>query len=255
MAKAFEHRHPNFINAFYGDGPAGAGKTFIYEKITHYVRPTGRIVLIVAVSGIAALLLPGGRTAHSRFRLPVPLPLEGARANIAANSNTAKLLRETALLIWDEAPNAPRAAFGAVNRCLQDVLQDLPNRDKRQPFGGLPVLLGGDFRQIPPVLRRVDINEFPAHTLKACDWWVLDRHVKRYKLVRNKRAEADPEYAAMILQIGDGEFDQDRRRATTTEPGATDTPQAAISLPDKFLAKQHDDLAELIDWTYGDWME
>ena len=134
------------------------------------------------------------------------------------------------------------------------MLQDLPNRDKRQPFGGLHVLLGGDFRQIPPVLRRVDINEFPAHTLKACDWWVLDRHVKRYKLVRNKRAEADPEYAAMILQIGDGEFDQDRRRATTSEPGATDTPQAAISLPDKFLAKQQDDLAELIDWTYGDWM-
>ena len=29
----------------------------------------------VAMSGVAALLLPGGSTAHSRFRLPVPLPI------------------------------------------------------------------------------------------------------------------------------------------------------------------------------------
>merc|ERR1712016_426718 len=151
----------------------------------HYLRSKGLIVLIVAVSGIAALLLPGGRTAHSRFRLPMPLPLEGATANIGANSATAELLRQTALIIWDEAPNAPRATVEAVSRCLQDVLQDLPNRSKQQPFGGMPVLLGGDFRQIPPVLRRVDVHEFLAHTLKACDWWALDKNIKRYKLVRN----------------------------------------------------------------------
>ena len=178
---------PSFKNVFYVNGPAGTGKTFLYTKLIHYFRSQGLIVLIVAVSGIAALLLPGGRTAHSRFRLQVPLPLEGAAANISANSGTAKLLRMTSLLIWDEAPNAPRAAFEAVSRCLQDVLQDLPNRCKRQPFGGMPVLLGGDFRQIPPVLRRVDIREFPAHTLKACDWWAPGAHLQRYKLIRNKQ--------------------------------------------------------------------
>ena len=208
------------------------------------------MLLIVAVAGIAALLLPGGRTAHSRFRLQVPLPLEGASANIKANSNTAKLLRLTSLLIWDEAPNTPRAAFGAVSRCLQDVLQDLPNHNKRQPFGGLPVLLGGDFRQIPPVLRRVDIHEFPAHTLKACDWWISGEHLQRYKLVQNKRAEEDPEFAEMILQIGDGHFDQKgKEHATTGEPDATNAPQAAVTLPGKFLMNPNDKLPELIHWT------
>ena len=148
VVESVVNHSPSFKNVFYVDGPAGSGKTFLYRKLIHYLRSKGLIVLIVAVSGIAALLLPGGRTVHSRFRLPVPLPLEGATANITANSGTAQLLRITSLLIWDEAPNAPRAAFDAVSRCLQDVLQDLPNRSKRQPFGGLPVLFGGDFRQI-----------------------------------------------------------------------------------------------------------
>ena len=69
-------------NVVFVDGPAGTGKTFLYRKVLHYVRMSGRIALAVAFSGIAALLLPGGRTAHSRFRLPVPLPTEGCCCNI-----------------------------------------------------------------------------------------------------------------------------------------------------------------------------
>ena len=92
VVKSVESRSPSFKNVFYADGPAGSGKTFLYRKLIHYLRAKGHIVLIVAVSGIAALLLPGGRTAHSRFRLQVPLPLEGGAANIKANSNAAKLL-------------------------------------------------------------------------------------------------------------------------------------------------------------------
>ena len=80
-------------NVFYVGGPAGTGKTFLYTKLARYFRSNAQIVLVVAASGIAALLLLGGRTTHSRCRLPVPLPLEGAAANVAANSATAELLR------------------------------------------------------------------------------------------------------------------------------------------------------------------
>jgi len=37
------------------------------------LRSKGQIVLTVASSGIAALLIPGGRTAHSRFAIPINL--------------------------------------------------------------------------------------------------------------------------------------------------------------------------------------
>lgn len=53
------------------DGRAGTGKTFLYNLILAYVRSQGQVALAVATSGVAALLLDGGRTAHSRFRLPL----------------------------------------------------------------------------------------------------------------------------------------------------------------------------------------
>jgi ATPase involved in DNA replication initiation len=61
-------------NVVYVDGPAGSGKTHLYRNILHSVRRLGGIALAMAMSGIAALLLPGGRTVHSWCRLPVPTP-------------------------------------------------------------------------------------------------------------------------------------------------------------------------------------
>ena len=90
---------PTLANVDYVDVSAGTGKTFLYAKLLHYVRMTGRIALAVAMFGIAALLLLGGRTAHSRFRLPVQVPLEGCKANIKAQSIQAQLLRDAALLL------------------------------------------------------------------------------------------------------------------------------------------------------------
>jgi hypothetical protein len=71
--------HPNGFPAdeplrgrvFFVDGPAGTGKTFVYRMLLASVRSRGGIALAVASSGIAALLLPGGRTAHSRLKLPL----------------------------------------------------------------------------------------------------------------------------------------------------------------------------------------
>jgi DNA replication protein DnaC len=49
------------------NGHGGTGKTFLYNVICSKLRSDGAIVLCIASSGIAALLLPGGCTAHSMF--------------------------------------------------------------------------------------------------------------------------------------------------------------------------------------------
>ena len=49
----------------------GTGKTFIWRAMCAALRSQGEIILAVALSGIAALLIPGGRTAHSRFCIPL----------------------------------------------------------------------------------------------------------------------------------------------------------------------------------------
>ena len=56
---------------FFLNGSGGTGKTYVYRMLISWLRSKERIVLPVTSSGIAALLLPGGRTAHSRFKIPL----------------------------------------------------------------------------------------------------------------------------------------------------------------------------------------
>ncbi|GJR98999.1 ATP-dependent DNA helicase PIF1-like protein [Tanacetum coccineum] len=56
---------------FFLYGYGGTGKTFIWKTLSAALRSKGEIVLNVASSGIATLLLSGGRTAHSRFAIPI----------------------------------------------------------------------------------------------------------------------------------------------------------------------------------------
>ncbi|CAN7057256.1 unnamed protein product, partial [Brassica rapa subsp. trilocularis] len=61
-----ESTQEDYGKLFFVYGAGGTGKTFLYQTIISRLRSEKKIVLPVASSGIAALLLPGGRTAHSR---------------------------------------------------------------------------------------------------------------------------------------------------------------------------------------------
>jgi hypothetical protein len=58
---------------FFVDGPGGTGKTFLYRALLATVREQGKIALATATSGVAASIIPGGRTAHSRFKIPLQI--------------------------------------------------------------------------------------------------------------------------------------------------------------------------------------
>ncbi|GJV30633.1 ATP-dependent DNA helicase PIF1-like protein [Tanacetum coccineum] len=94
------------------------------------------IVLAVASSGIASLLLPGGRTAHSRFVIPLEL-MENSTCGIKQNMHLAELMQEVQLIIWDEAPMTQRYAFEALDKTLRYILgyknsPDYPKSKKDQ---------------------------------------------------------------------------------------------------------------------------
>lgn len=74
---ALEPGHNPEQRAFFVDGPGGTGKTFLYDTLLAAVRGRGLVAEAVASSGVAALLLRGGATAHMRFKIPI---------NLAANS-------------------------------------------------------------------------------------------------------------------------------------------------------------------------
>jgi hypothetical protein len=106
------------VNSFFLDSPGGCGKTFTLNHLLATVRAQGRIALSVASSGIAALLLDGGSTAHSRFKIPLE-PNASSTCTIPAQSDSADLIRRAALINWDEAPMTHRYAFEALDRTLR----------------------------------------------------------------------------------------------------------------------------------------
>nr|GEY79571.1 helitron helicase-like domain-containing protein [Tanacetum cinerariifolium] len=81
----------------------------------------GKIALAVASSSIASLLLPSGRTAHSRFKLPLELT-EESLCRITKNTQLGKLLADTDLIIQDEAPMNDRRCSEALVRSLKDIV-------------------------------------------------------------------------------------------------------------------------------------
>nr|GEU70495.1 ATP-dependent DNA helicase PIF1-like [Tanacetum cinerariifolium] len=81
----------------------GTGKTYLYKTMTATLRSKGKIVLNIASSGIAALLLDRGRTAHSRFVIPINV-VKDSMCSISTDNDLADLLHKTKLITWDEAP-------------------------------------------------------------------------------------------------------------------------------------------------------
>ena len=166
---------------FFLNAPGGYGKTFLIEALLSIVRGMGKIALAVASSGIAAELLEGGCTAHSCFKIPIPVN-ESSVCSISLQSNEAKLLREASLIIWDEIMMAHCYQVDCVDRSLKDITKI----DK--PFGGIPTVFSGDPRQILPVVH----HDNQALIVKACvQSSSLWSHVKQIKLKTNIRVNKE----------------------------------------------------------------
>jgi hypothetical protein len=130
---------------FFLHGPGGTGKTYVYNTLCYALRAKGIIVLCVASSGIAALILMGGRTFHSSLRIPIAVN-EDSFCNIKKGSLEAELIQKTSLLIHDEVIMQHRHCQEAFDRTCRDICQC------DNIFGGLTMVFGGDFQQILPVM-------------------------------------------------------------------------------------------------------
>ena len=127
--------------------PGGFGKTFVFQVLAAKIRSEDGIVLNVATTGLAAQNLIGGRTAHSRFKIPIPIQ-EDSTCSIKAQSDIAKLLRENKLIVLDEIFSCHRYNVEAVDRTLRDIIQI------DELFGSKVVCLAEDPRQTLPIVKR-----------------------------------------------------------------------------------------------------
>ncbi|ONM33246.1 hypothetical protein ZEAMMB73_Zm00001d041563 [Zea mays] len=180
---------------FFVDGPGGIGKTYLYKALLAALRSQDKIAVATATSGVAASIMPGGRTAHSRFKIPLTID-DGAVCSFTKQSGTAKLLQKASLIIWDEASMAKRQAIEALDNSMRDIMGRTG-----VPFGGKTIVFGGDFRQVLPVVRKGSRAQIVAASLRSSYLWESMCHLK---LVRNMRAQSDPWFVEYLLRVGGG---------------------------------------------------
>ncbi|KAJ4772293.1 ATP-dependent DNA helicase PIF1 [Rhynchospora pubera] len=195
---------------FFVYGHGGTCKTYLWRAITAVVRSQGKIVLTVAFSGLSSLLLQGGVTAYSRFKIPLKLR-EGSTCDIKKNTNLARLLKETSLIIWDEAPMSNKICFEALDRSMRDILGEDNESNRDKPFGGVTVVLGGDYRQTLPVVPHGTRFETVAASIANSYLWSSCRLLRLTINMRLLTYNGPPsdrqtisEFASWLLSVGDG---------------------------------------------------
>lgn len=235
---------------FFVYGSGGTGKTYLWNTIIASIRSQAKIVLSVASSGIASLLLPGGRTSHSRFRIPIDLDNESC-CGIDVTSDLAELIRQSELIIWDEAPLQHRHAFEAVDRTLRDVCRQ--NRAGNQVFGGKVVVLGGDFRQILPVIPKASRSEIVSSAVNKsraiwdqCKVFILSTNMRlRDPTMDPSDMNQIMNFNKWLLDMGDGKLPA---IALDQEDEAT-----WITIPDDLLIPINEDpIGAIVQNTFPD---
>lgn len=221
---------------FFLDAPGGTGKTFVINLLLAKVRQHQQIALAVASSGIAATLLPGGRTAHAAFKLPLNLATnENATCNISKGTGMAEVLRRCRMIVWDECTMSHKAALEALDRTLQDI------RGNKRIMGGATLVLAGDFRQTLPVIPRGTRADELKACLKSSYLW---RNVRKFHLSTNMRAhlhgdQLSGQFANNLLQLGNGKIKLDAQGSIDMGPISI-----KVSSVDELKAKVFPNLSE-----------
>ncbi|HSW92879.1 MAG TPA: AAA family ATPase [Gammaproteobacteria bacterium] len=155
-------------------GAAGAGKTYLLNKYITYLKENNVYVAVTASTGIAATHLQG-TTIHSWSGIGVKDDLtQKDLEKLLTAGRVRQNYKKTKVLIIDEISMLHKHQLDSVDTIARFILQS----DK--PFGGIQVVLCGDFFQLPPISRESITNEkhfaFESDVWKRGDFQVCYLH-------------------------------------------------------------------------------
>ena len=128
-------------------GAAGSGKTFLVNRFVRHCHEHGIGIAITASTGIAATHI-GGMTIHSWSGLGVRESLtDDDIDDIISREYLVKRYAKTSVLVIDEISMLSGGFLSNLDRLLRSARVSL------LPFGGMQIVLVGDFFQLPPVSR------------------------------------------------------------------------------------------------------
>ncbi|MAC83647.1 MAG: helicase [Arcobacter sp.] len=146
-------------------GSAGTGKTHILNEFVLYLKSRKIIPTIVAPTGIAASHL-NGQTIHSYFSLGIRDSIdESFISNLLDKKYLQTRFKKLKILIIDEISMVSPNIFSSIDKILKAFKQS------NKPFGGIQVILSGDFFQLPPISKNIDGKRF---AWQSPSWKELD---------------------------------------------------------------------------------
>jgi ATP-dependent DNA helicase PIF1 len=131
----------------YITGPGGTGKTYIINEVVKLLKQSRKKVGVTALTGIAATLL-NANTLHSFLGIGLgDKSVEALTAIIKTRSLLLKRWKELDVLIIDEISMLSPILFDKLNLIAKAV------RENDKPFGGIQLILSGDFLQLPCIVK------------------------------------------------------------------------------------------------------
>ncbi|XP_066914113.1 ATP-dependent DNA helicase pif1-like [Clytia hemisphaerica] len=191
---------PNPFRLFLTGG-AGVGKSFLVRTLTEQMKKILKepgqnnekepSVFVTASTGKAATNVDG-TTLHSAFKLPIYGKGKHFKKLSGDNMHNLRLkFKHLKILLIDEISMIGEKSFKDLNQRLQEIKEN-----NTESFGGISILLIGDFFQLPP------IKQDSIYEPKPFDYtW---EEFKLYELDEIVRQSGDPEFAALLNRLREG---------------------------------------------------
>ena len=177
-------------------GSAGTGKTYVLNEYINYLKQRKITPTIVAPTGIAASHL-SGQTIHSYFALGIRDNIdEQFILNLLDKKYLQTRFKKLKVLIIDEISMVSPNIFESINKIIQAFKQN------EKPFGGVQVILSGDFFQLPPISRNKTQKRF---AWQASSWKELDLQTC---YLEKKFRQDDNELIFLLDEIRSGTISQ-----------------------------------------------
>jgi hypothetical protein len=192
--------NPAIPRCFIIEGPGGVGKTLLNNTIIAACKAERLSVIPTASTGIASTLMIGGATTHSSLWIPTDVDYD-TLSRLDAHSTLAQRIKSADLIIIDEFFMFHRVNLEYIDRQIRDIFP----RDGRGrlPFGGIPILLTGNWAQLTLVVVGADDAGRQSASIKSSP---LLRNFQTFYLRENMRVGlGETEFANWLLAVGYGQ--------------------------------------------------
>lgn len=175
-------------------GQAGSGKTFVLNEFIKRAKADGKSIAVTATTGLAATHL-GGSTIHAWSGIGVHDSLPNNFFDHLPKTR-ADTIKKADVLIIDEISMLHDYRLDVINQITRKV------RKKSEPFGGLQIILCGDFFQLPPVNRGAASGGF---VVNSQSWQELDPTIC---YLSEQHRQTDDELLSILSAMRSGDLRQ-----------------------------------------------